>query len=64
MVASLRLETNRRAYKMKKRERDLSCTLCPPHRKENGHWTKPRKKKAWQLDSSRRFKRIKIASIM
>lgn len=64
MVASLRLETDRRAYKMKKREKDLSCSYCPPHRNENGHWRKPRKKKAFQLKSNRGFKRIKITSVI
>lgn len=64
MAASYDLNENSRIYKIRKRQRDLSCTYCPPHRKENGHWVKPRKKKAWQLDPNRHFKRIKIASII
>lgn len=49
MTAFLDLENNSRAYKMKKREKDFSCTFCPPHRNENEHWTKPRKKKAFEI---------------
>ena len=52
----IRTTTNRRVYKMLKRFYDLDCTYCPPHRRENGHWYKPRKKKAYQLDPQRRHK--------
>lgn len=53
MTAFLRFEYNPRAYKMAKRDRDLSCSYCPPHRNENGHWRKPRKKKAFEINRMR-----------
>jgi len=45
---------NSRVYRLKKREKDLDCTRCPPHQKENGRFGGPlRKKKAFQLDPKR-----------
>lgn len=49
MANRLRGITNPRVYKLLMRERNLSCSYCPPHRKENGHWVRPRKKKEYQL---------------
>lgn len=49
-VSEYKTTTNPYVYKRIHLRKHLSCDRCPPHRNENGHWTKPRKKKAFQLE--------------
>lgn len=49
-----KLDETPKEYKWRKREKNLGCTICPPHRGENArNWRKYRKKKAFQLDPNR-----------